>query len=267
MSKEDLIAERRKPLDIALLSKVEAIFENGSPDDKVIFKFNIEIQQKDLVRLIPPEWLNDQLINFYMEMLAVRDDDLCQKFTGRKKSLFIPTQFMGKMMPTKDKYEPDEVARWLQKSDIFSMNKLYLPINVTNTHWVLAVVYMERKEIHFLDSLRGNGKKYMEGILQWIEGRAGGTSNFNSAEWKLKSIDNNSRQFNGYDCAMFVLLYADFLSDDLPITSSSFIEADIPFFRQKLACDILRGSLSYELNTLAVQNNSSSLMSWLTQNK
>jgi len=46
--------------------------------------------------------------------------------------------------------------------------------------------------------------------------------------------------------------------------SDPFSESDIPFFRNKIACDILRGSLTYHLNTLAVQNKKSrSLESWV----
>ena len=65
-------------------------------------------------------------------------------------------------------YTYKNVARWSKKFDVFTFDKLYFPVNLSNTHWTLLVVYMQRKEIHYYDSMSGSGKKYLEGLLRWL---------------------------------------------------------------------------------------------------
>lgn len=38
----------------------------------VVDKFNIEITREDLQTLAPRQWLNDEIVNFYLQMIAER---------------------------------------------------------------------------------------------------------------------------------------------------------------------------------------------------
>lgn len=128
------------------------------------------------------------------------------------------------------------------------MDKLFFPINISNIHWTLAVIYIQKGEIHYHDSMSGKGKKYTEGLLHWLkdehkrckEGQA------LQGDWKLIDTDV-PQQENDNDCGVFTIINADFISDDLPLEYS---HKNMPFFRKKIGCDILRGSLNYPVDNL-----------------
>ena len=127
------------------------------------------------------------------------------------------------------------------------MNKLVFPINISNTHWVLTVAYLEEKRISFLDSLGGKGEKYLRHILDYIFIEAGRFDEYKKkmkkSDWLLESMGTRCpQQQNNFDCGVFVILYADFLSDNLPLL---FKQKDIPSYRLKIASSILHGSLPY----------------------
>lgn len=67
------------------------------------------------------------------------------------------------------------------------------------------------------------------------------------SEWATEAAGRGGtpQQDNGFDCGMFTVMYADFLSDDLPL---AFDQSDISEFRRKAVAAILRGELSYTLS-------------------
>ena len=52
------------------------------------------------------------------------------------------------------------------------------------------------------------------------------------------------QQSNGVDCGMFATLFADFLSDDLPL---AFSQSEILEYRTRFGAAILRGHLNYDI--------------------
>jgi Ulp1 family protease len=66
----------------------------------------------------------------------------------------------------------DNVSRWTKrgagKVDVFSLDILFIPINVSNMHWCLCVAYPQEKCIEFFDSLGGPGTECLEHVLQWV---------------------------------------------------------------------------------------------------
>lgn len=80
------------------------------------------------------------------------------------------------------------------------MEKVIFPINLSNTHWVLGAIYIQKKEIHYYDSMSGSGKKFLDAMLQWIvdEGREKKQITIDKNEWKLISSHRETpRQNNG----------------------------------------------------------------------
>ena len=187
-----------------------------------------------------------QVINFYMCMLKERDDALCLAHPPRRPSWFFNSFFIDKLLIADKKYTYANVKRWSKKFDVFAMEKIFMPVNLGNTHWTLLVVYIQRKEIHYYDSMSGPGKKYIEGVLRWLQDEAKdkkGTDNYDTSDWA--TFDREPfvpQQQNGVDCGVFTTVCADFVSDDLELMYS---QGDMPFFREKICADILRGSLLY----------------------
>jgi sentrin-specific protease 1 len=239
--------------DPNLLERVEGIVSGPMTEDIIQEKYNTIMTRRKLVCLKPNTWLNDEVINFYMNMLMERDNSLCKNFTSRRKSHFFNSFFVERLLKTDKKYNYNNVKRWSKKFDIFALDKIFFPINIDNMHWTLAVVYPQLKEIHYFDSMRGKGQFYMEGLRDWIRDEALMKNNatLDTSEWKLISRSHEiPQQGNGFDCGTFTIVSADFLSDDLPLNEQSYSQTKMPFFRLKICYDILKGTLSYPLTTI-----------------
>jgi Ulp1 family protease len=58
--------------------------------------------------------------------------------------------------------------RFLGK-DIFNLDKIFFPVNVGRTHWVVVVAFMQEKRIQFFDSFGDSGRDWMEAVFLYIK--------------------------------------------------------------------------------------------------
>ena len=246
-SEELLILERlRKKLPQKEVDAANKILSGPDNHELLIEKFKIDITINKIKCLAPGAWLNDEIINFYMCMLHARDVKLCRNYPSRVPSYFFNSFFITKLLKCDHGYKYDNVKRWTKTFDIFAMDKIFFPVNINNSHWAMAVVYMRKKRICYYDSLSCDGSIYLEGLMRWIkdEGthRNGGMV-VDESEWELSQKEPNvPQQRNGCDCGVFSLLCADFISDDLPLRYS---QTHMKQFRVKIAAAILRGEFKY----------------------
>ena len=246
-----LLESRFSELDHNEIDRVQDILLGPSTEDVIQFKYNIEMTKRKLNCLKCGTWLNDEVINFYMNMLQERDISLCELNKNRRKSHFFNSSFVQRLLVTDRCYKYENVTRWTNKFNIFEMDKIFFPINIGKYHWTLAVIYPQKKRIEYLDSSGGNGQLYRNGLLRWIKDEAdkhGADKHglfLNIHEWKTYSRSHEiPQQDNGWDCGMFAIIAADFLSDNLPL---HYTQNDMPSFRLKVGLRILNGCLEYPL--------------------
>ena len=104
----------------------EALY--GGPTDEVLIqKFNVDLKRRDLLCLEPATWLNDEVINFWFQLLDDRD----QKAEGFGRSHFFSSFFYTKLTE-RGSYNFANVRRWTRKFDLFSRDKVFVPVNVSN---------------------------------------------------------------------------------------------------------------------------------------
>jgi len=205
-----------------------------------------------------------QVVNFYMKMLDERDALL-----PRRRSHFFNTQFITRLQNVAENgnigaYEFKNVSRWTANKnflDIFAMDKLFVPINVSQSHWILAVIFMQLQHIRIYDSKVSLGHdmdRYLKDLTRWIGDEAVAKKvSVDIGEWTVSSRENFvPQQTNGRDCGVFTCMFADFLSDDLPL---EFSQEHIPHFREKIVADICRGSLGYSIGSSGVSGASVAL--------
>ena len=53
--------------------------------------------------------------------------------------------------------------------DIFSLKYIFCPININNSHWTLAVIFMEAKKIQYYDSCGKTDMAKMQGLLEYVK--------------------------------------------------------------------------------------------------
>jgi sentrin-specific protease 1 len=106
------------------------------------------VEFKDIYKLLPETWLNDEIINFYMALLMDR------AATSTSDTLPSIHCFNTFFCSTLRDQGYDKVKRWTKKVDIFSKQLLLIPIN-RSYHWTLGVIDFHKKQVLVYDSLNG----------------------------------------------------------------------------------------------------------------
>lgn len=122
------------------------------------------------------------------------------------------TFFYSKL--SKNSYE--SVRRWTKKVDLFSYPLIFIPINISNVHWVLGAIDLKYHSLYYLDSLykqATHDNSYFQIIISYLENewknKKGSVScPFNFGSFHRESPIYIPRQENGYDCGMFLIHYA-----------------------------------------------------------
>ena len=209
-----------------------------------------ELTRECMVKLYHKQWLNDQVINGYIQHGLSRRDEVISKRGGGPRSWFLSSFFVSALLQTRHpraskryQYKHKAVARWSKKvpgGDIFSLKRIFFPINFANKHWMLAVACIQERRILFFDSFgRDKGDVYLRAIARYLRKehkRRKGTS-LDMTGWVLET-SVAPKQTNTVDCGVFVSMIADFLSRDLPL---NFGEEHMTHCRKRIALSLLRG--------------------------
>lgn len=234
-------AARGKELPPEQLQVVQDALHSGPTNRVLIEKYNVNITRGHLQCLLPMQWLNDEVINFWFQLLNDRDVELVQSGTMSKRSHFFNSFFYTKV--SENGYNFVNVRRWTRKIDIFALDKVFVPVNLSNTHWCLAVIFMQEKRIQYYDSMDGGGMKCLSILLRYLhdEMQHKKKSEFDGSEWKLvPSTPETPQQHNGSDCGVFTCIFADYISRNQPL---DFSQRDMAYHRHRMVLHIVEGCL------------------------
>jgi sentrin-specific protease 1 len=210
------------------------------------------VQRGSMQTLRPGQWLNDEVINYFLKnCLAKRDEIICARQVGRKRSHFFNSFFVQTMFDEKNnnpnlrgKYNYKNVKRWSKKvpgKDIFNLKYILCPINLDNMHWTSAVIYMEEKRIQYYDSMGGTDRTKLKGLLEYVKDEykaKNGGQEMDVSEWELVSCTSDTpRQRNGFDCGVFTCMFCDFISKDCALV---FNQSHIDQCRDRIALSIMK---------------------------
>ena len=136
----------------ALTSEMTAVIKRSqaSRGEVLVDAHKIQITVKDLDTLSGLNWLNDEIINFYMQMIVARAADSQGKLPA---TYAFNTFFYSRLMEK----GYTAVKRWTKKVDLFSYSVLLIPVHL-GVHWCLAAVDVDRKVITYYDSMGGNNQ-------------------------------------------------------------------------------------------------------------
>ncbi|KYO44117.1 sentrin-specific protease 1 isoform B [Alligator mississippiensis] len=138
--------------------EIRSVFRGGNQDEVLSEAFRLTITRKDIQTLNHLNWLNDEIINFYMNLLMERS-----KEKGLPTVHAFNTFFFTKIKTAG--YQA--VKRWTKKVDIFSVDILLVPIHL-GVHWCLAVVDFRKKTITYYDSMGGRNTEACSILLRLL---------------------------------------------------------------------------------------------------
>ncbi|KAM4678575.1 sentrin-specific protease 3 [Discoglossus pictus] len=184
---------------------------------RVTYKRHV-LTMDDLGTLYGQNWLNDQVMNMY--------GDLVMDAVPEKVHFF--NSFFYDKLRTKG-YEG--VKRWTKNVDIFSKQLLLIPIHL-EVHWSLVCVDVSNRIITYFDSQRTLNRRCPKHIAKYLQAEAMKKDRQDFIKgWKGLFKMNVARQNNDSDCGAFVLQYCKFLALGLPFT---FGQQDMPKLRRQM---------------------------------
>ncbi|KYO44796.1 sentrin-specific protease 3 [Alligator mississippiensis] len=184
---------------------------------RVTYKRHV-LTMDDLQTLYGPNWLNDQVMNMYGDLVMDTVPD---------KVHFFNSFFYDKLR-TKG-YEG--VKRWTKNVDIFQKELLLVPIHL-EVHWSLVAVDVRGRCITYFDSQRTLNRRCPKHICRYLQAEADKKDRPDYRDgWRGSFKMNVARQNNDSDCGAFVLQYCKFLALGLPF---SFTQQDMPKLRRQM---------------------------------
>jgi sentrin-specific protease 1 len=209
-----------------------------------------EATHRNIQRLQPGKWLDDEVINFHMVLINTRNADMLQ----RRASAPLPLQntfanangdevkaaklaarrarqaygywnvhaFITGMYTRIEELGHKAVARWTKKvGDVFVKDRLLFPINRGQSHWVCACINLRERRFEFYDSMAGGSweREAAEHLSDWLvsewrakKAAAHGGRELDVSGWQRYTCRTNPQQRNGYDCGVFSVLMIEQLS-------------------------------------------------------
>lgn len=225
-------------------TKIQNAWNTDLPESETLsHKFGLKITRQNLITLKPGEWLDDNIVNFYMELIDERS-----RAKPELPSTFCFNSFLYPMFKAKGF---ESVRNFTRRSDIFSKTLILIPI-YQNNHWSLVLVDTAEKQISYFDSMsetqkkNANAHQYVVEIVDQIQSylafeflQKRGVL-LDSENWKTIHILTIPQQTNNDDCGVFMCQFAKLLSCKQPLNFSS---ADIPRLREQMCSEILKGTL------------------------
>lgn len=199
----------------------------------------IQITGETLWCLRPGAWLNDEVINLYLELLKEREKRDPRKFL---KCHFFNTFFYKKLISGRSGYDYKAVRRWTTQKklgySLIDCDKIFVPIH-QEIHWCLAIINKKDEKFQYLDSLGGRDSRVLNALARYIvdevKDKCGKVIDVSS--WEQEYVLDLPAQENGFDCGMFMIKYADFYSRGFELC---FDQDHMPYFRRRTANEILR---------------------------
>lgn len=232
MEEEELVVD-----DSSSASYTEFLVQSEPQDDlSKIFDFIEGIQkinihgyvlfQEDLFRLMDGHWLNDVIINTYLQLVM-------QKHTNS----YV---FSTYTYPLIKKYPYEVSSHWYPDVDVFSYEYIVFPV-FTGNHWTLIIA--NTFLLNYYDSLGKIDIEILNTIRRFLIAvyrvQRGGIKKFIGRPM----TDYIPFQENGNDCGVFCCMYARFAVDNkIP---ELFSAEDIPLLRKRMLHEILAGELIY----------------------
>uniref|UniRef100_A0A804QDY7 Ubiquitin-like protease family profile domain-containing protein n=1 Tax=Zea mays TaxID=4577 RepID=A0A804QDY7_MAIZE len=143
---------------------------------------------------------------------------------------------------------------------------VFIPINIRETHWYLAVIHAINMEIQVIDSLGTSQdrkdltdsikglQRQIDMISQRKELKDHRWPDLQVASWPLREIDMGyAKQTDSSSCGLFLLNYIEYWTGDE--LSDSFTQDDMSHFRKKMAAILLSSDLNKRRGCLLYKND------------
>lgn len=199
--------------------------------------YRAAVDDKDVSKLRPRQWLNDEVINFYGNLVLKRADDADRARTEAMEAAknapneTTSTMSVGKGGKGKAVRPYDRsldafwrvhffssffwpglqgkgyagVKRWTRRTDLFTKDIVLFPINLGNQHWVCGAINLRKHRFEYYDSLGQPNEEAFRLMRHYIaeEAKDKKKKEIDLRGWRNVFSDESPQQENGFDCGVF----------------------------------------------------------------
>ncbi|EJD04315.1 cysteine proteinase [Fomitiporia mediterranea MF3/22] len=248
--KSDRIQERlhpkRKPIPERLPSDAQKELNVILRKRGVVSKAGREqVSDTDLSRLGPGQWLNDEIINFYGQLIVDRAAEAEAAKENERNGKVLNVHYFSSFFWPKlqSGYEKGRLAKWTKKVDIFSKDIILMAVNHGNAHWTSAAIDFTRKRIISYDSMGFHRSDVYKALRMYLneEHKNKKKKPFDFTGWEDYRSDMYPEQENGYDCGVFTCQTLEYLSRGEE--EFNFTQQNMPYLRQRMIWEIGKAKL------------------------
>ncbi|XP_023546146.1 probable ubiquitin-like-specific protease 2B isoform X1 [Cucurbita pepo subsp. pepo] len=217
----------------------EVVYPKGDPDA-------VSISKRDVDLLQPETFVNDTIIDFYIQYLKSQIDP-----QDKHRFHFFNSFFFRKLADLdKDPSSASDgraaflrVRKWTRKVDLFEKDYIFIPINF-NLHWSLMVICHPGEVARYSDEDLTKSMKvpcilHMDSIKGSHAGLKNLIQSYLLEEWKERNKETPEdistkfknlrflplelpQQENSFDCGLFLLHYLELFLAEAPLNFSPF---------------------------------------------
>ncbi|XP_066600299.1 sentrin-specific protease 1-like [Prorops nasuta] len=236
----DIVLDEREDLEETLLptltnhmiNEIKAALVPCPPDQVLVENFRLRVTRKDMNTLAGLNWLNDEVINFYMNLLIERGGKDKYPRVHAMNTFFYTKLITG---------GHSSLKRWTKKNDIFAQDLVVVPVHL-GMHWCMSVIDFRNKTIRYFDSMGSPNAKCLLALKQYLQDESLDKKKkpYDTSDWTLENAKDIPRQMNASDCGVFSCMFAEYICANKKLT---FTQDNMPYFRKKMVYEILKSKL------------------------
>lgn len=206
-----------------------------SPNEVLVVVRSEPITRKTMCRLRARGWLNDELINGYLGLVAER----CADRGGQAGPVHVMSTYFYVKLCGASGYDYGGVRRWTKGVDLRGCSLVLIPVNVGNEHWILVALDVRRRRFDVWDSFRAAHPTCIRLLRRYIsdEWRDKYGEVIDVGAWQCEYRNDAPLQSNGWDCGVFVCAVARCLALEVGMDVSQELMGDI---RRRIVFELMQ---------------------------
>jgi len=235
-------------------------------------KARIILTGADFLRLAGESWLNDELLNSYVALINHRDGLFRTPEQGGEptssaarpavpRTRMFNTFFFSLLAPSPSHYSYDRVRNWGVKLglDLNDVDRIIVPVNIGQLHWVLVVADVGKRMFYFYDSMTPADRNgVVDTLRRWLSDEvrcrlgADMVGRWDMETWAVRADPSWPRQTDAGSCGVFALMAAECFSLGAPLL---FCQQDMPTLRERTAIALFFDEVGVDADVLSLPDS------------
>eukprot|EP00961_Rhodomonas_salina_P293460 3933779-Rhodomonas_salina.1 len=139
-----------------------------------------ELRLNHLLSLQEGKWIHSQVLNAWNALIAKDAGHVCfgSKVLASHLTWIMDSSFFDHLTGVKrgtrgnvlsiSGFDPQRASRFVSRQDLSRLNRIIIPINLNNTHWITACFQCDSRTLWICDSLHGRHDLVVAHLKRWI---------------------------------------------------------------------------------------------------